>query len=281
MLLKSLLQVIYGSIKNLLRKNCSETLETAEGLARKKTEREIGRYLKLAHLTINTIAFTLECTGELLLSEVTPSRKVATSLLNRLSNEIRAAALLVWNGYALQAASLVAALYEISITIAFIGGDDTQATKWINHDDPTTTPFSDLKTMTNKALTKLRVPDIQGQTAKEYMVYRQLCWAKHVNPILQKSHGVSVEGGVVAFFNGPDTSDSSIRASCYALETAAHLAYLALCSFVDNHLSHISVEARKGVVSRIEKIGAEKQALEALSIARWGAENPFPGRWRV
>ena len=92
----------------------------------------------------------------------------------------------------------------------------------------------------------------------EYIAYRQLCWHKHANPLLQKLHGVQISKGEIPSYNGPDTSDTSIRAAGFALETAAHLTYLAISSFVKNHLP---VDRQQPVVQRANELGEEKKNL--------------------
>jgi len=72
----------------------------------------------------------------------------------------------------------------------YVGADDALAQKWIDHQDPTRMPFGDVNSITRKGLETIKTPDVQEQTKKEYINYRQLCWAKHANPILQKWHGL-------------------------------------------------------------------------------------------
>ena len=50
---------------------------------------------------------------------------------------LRCAALLAHRGYVVQACRLVASMYEVAFTLAFIGSDDGLAQEWVDHDHPT------------------------------------------------------------------------------------------------------------------------------------------------
>ena len=242
---------------------------------------QLAQHLRLNALTVNTISFGLGSTPPTPLLRLKQSSKVVMMLLNRMSNEIRTAGLLSWHGYTLQSAALIADCHEIAFSVLCVGSDDTEAQKWIDHNDPTRMPFGDVKSLTRRGLENLNVCDAEGQTEREYITYRQLCWAKHGNPILQKLHGLRSEGNQIGVFNGPDTSEESVKVGCYTLEHAAHLAYLALASFADNHLTQISSERMTEVRQRIKILGAEKSEISKAAVVRWGDADPFPGQWRV
>jgi hypothetical protein len=125
-------------------------------------------------------------------------------------------------------------------------------------------------------LAKLGIPNVERQANAEYKVYRQLCWAKHSNPVLQKLHGYHTQPQKVTAQNGPDLSENAIRESWFALEHGAALAFIALCSFARNH---VEPEPRASLLQEIQKIGERRKALEAKAKARWGTNDPFPGRW--
>ena len=76
--------------------------------------------------------------------------------------------------------------------------------------------------------------------------------------------------------NGPDLSEPAARAAWFALEHGAALAFIALSSFVLNHIPH---EKQADLMKQTQAIGAGRKALEALGKNRWGPEDPFPGRW--
>jgi len=234
------------------------------------------------HALLTEQAFNL--TGEVLglgwlpetpLREVSQSRKVLTALLVRFSNDLRSAALLALRGYPIQAVALVASMYEVAYAIVYIGADDSLAQKWIDHNDPIR-PFRKIKDLTREVWKRLDVTNADGQTKAQYRVYQQLCWAKHANPLFQTQQTYQLHDGNVVARNGPDTSDSAIRAAWFALEHAARLSSLAVAAYVE---SHIPADQRGDLKNKIEMIGAGSQELARKAAPRFGTEDPFPGKW--
>ena len=132
--------------------------------------------------------------------------------------------------------------------------------------------------LTYEGLKKLGHPDPNTQASIEYRVYRQLCMAKHANPLFQMQHGLQLHGDKVLAMNGPDTSEAATKAAWFALEHAAGFGYVALASLVNNH---IDSEDREDCLKKVIAIGAARKELEAAAKGRWGTEDPFPGKWRV
>ena len=254
-----------------------ESIEEAEIQATKDLEPQLARHLALTDLGIDVIMLALSQAPDLPVLQVPQSRKVATGLLIRIANDARSAALVAMRGYALQACSIIASTYEAAYTIAAIGLDNELAQQWIDHDDPTR-PFMEVRKMTHKALVELQVRDPDTQASVEYLNYRQLCMAKHSNPLLQKQHGYKLQGGDVVFINGPDVSEYSVRAAWYALERAAQLASVAIASFVKNH---IPTDRSAYVMEQVKALGTSRNELAAEAKARGWSEDPFPGKWRI
>ena len=133
-----------------------------------------------------------------------------------------------------------------------------------------------VKEMIHKGLKNLDHPDPAAQTEIEYRVYRQLCMAKHGNPLFQIHHGFIFSHDEVIAMNGPNISESSVRASWFALEHAAALSFIALSSFINTYLS---VENNDDLIEQVKMIGVRRKELEVEAYKRWGAEDPFPGKW--
>jgi hypothetical protein len=264
-----------GVLPNHLEERAPESLEAAERQAIGVLGVELNAHLSLTENAFNLIGKVVSSLPQLTIAEVSQSRKVATALLVRLSNDLRSAALLACRGYALQALSLVASMYETAFAIAAIGTDDALADQWITHEDPIRS-WKSVYELTRDGLAKLGVPNIDTQAAVEYRVYRQLCMAKHVNPLVQAQHGHQLQAQTVVVANGPDLSEPAIRAAWFALEHAAGLSFIALSSLITSHMpsEHVSE-----LMKNNEAIGANRKDLEARAKARWGTDDPFPGRW--
>ena len=254
-----------------------ESLGDAERHAVYSLEPELREHGKMTQFAFDLIGTTLAKTPVILLRDVPQSRKVATSLLVRLSNDLRATALLALRGYPIQAASIVASMYEVAFAVAVIGADKQKAQQWIDHAEPTRS-FQNVKSMTSEGLKKLGVPDADNHANKRYEVYSQLCMARHANPLLQKQFGIQVHYDDVVAMNGPDTSEGAVRMAWFALDHAAFLSYVALASFITNHSPMVEQDNLR---KQSEALGAWRHRLEQAAVQRWGTEDPYPGKWRI
>jgi len=250
-----------------------EPLGDAERRAMKVLEAELSKHAALTELIFNVIGMVLSRAPETPIRNVPQSRKVVTNLFIRLSNDLRSASLLALRGYPVQAASLVASIYEVAYTMVAIGRDNKIAQQWIDYDDPTQL-FRKIKTLTRDGLAKLGVLN-RCQADTEYCVYQQLCMAKHANPRFQRQHGYQLKNRNVVAVNGPDVSQAAIRAAWFALENSARLAFIALKSFVENY---IAPEVPDDLMKQVKTIDAALNELKTAGIARYGNKDPLPGK---
>jgi len=79
----------------------------------------------LVKQAMNLIQQILQAEMPIRASEMTDAKRVAITLLVRLFNELRAVLLLCESGYALQAFSQAASIYEIGWTMAWMGDDES------------------------------------------------------------------------------------------------------------------------------------------------------------
>src|SRR4026207_1473419 len=100
-----------------------EQLRDAEQRAVDALGAELGEYMELTADIFNFIADALSRLPELRWGECSEARKVLTTLLIRLGNDLRCASMLAIRGYPAQATALVATMYEVAYAMAFIGAD--------------------------------------------------------------------------------------------------------------------------------------------------------------
>jgi hypothetical protein len=227
-----------------------ESLGAAEQQTMAQLRPALTAHGAVSEQVFNAVSEILGAAPELPISQVALSRRVVTVLLVRLSNDLRVAALLALRGYPLQAATLVASMYEVAHCVAYIGSDDSRADAWIRHDDPTKS-FRSVKMLIEDTVNGFGINDPVAMCAREYRVYRQLCLAKHSNPVLQKDHGHYMEEHAIITINGPDSSMSGIRVARFALQHAIRLTVLALASFLENHVPQ---GARENLRDRLDRI---------------------------
>jgi hypothetical protein len=267
----------------------SGSLGDAEREALGELESELNDHLALTMRVFNLVQRALGLFGSSPLRQVPAWRLVATSLLLRLLNDLRCASLLAARGYASQACSLTASVYEATVTVLSIGRDNARAEKWIEHDDPVRW-FDKIPSLTRKAIRNLAsikpgpIADPAQEANRMYLTYRQLCLPKHLNPVFERQRGyvVDTRGGTWAVLPGPDTSDAGVRAAWFALERGADCAFKALAGFVTNAAYELpDSEDLRRVKADMISIGEELLRLNKRAVDRWGSENPFPNRWKV
>jgi hypothetical protein len=200
----------------------------------------------------------------------TPAEKLSKAtlvrllLLQRIQNDLRVCMILVEHGYPLQALTQAAGIFEAWVTIANIKTED-DAAKWLSHAKENES-FGRIRPLTKQALENI---DGDAKCAdKMYFQYQQLCMPKHLNPIVERSRGYELDGNVVQFKPGPDTSELAIRHGWYALERASRFANLAL--FTIAHSQETSPDLHLELV-------AQQTALDALqdeSAKRWPDNYP-------
>ena len=92
-----------------------EPLDQAELHAMNTLHPQLRDHARLTEEAFNLIGEVLGWIPETHLDDVSQSRKVLTALLVRLSNDLRAVALLAMRGYPVQAAGVVASMYEVAV----------------------------------------------------------------------------------------------------------------------------------------------------------------------
>src|ERR1700739_3527073 len=100
------------------------SLGEAERLAVDRLNPDLHEHGLISESLYNLIGRILERALNASLREFSQSRKVCTVLLTRLLNDHRCAALVALRGYAEQACTLAASVYEAAVTIAAVGSDD-------------------------------------------------------------------------------------------------------------------------------------------------------------
>lgn len=237
---------------------------------------ELDRHLELTLNVHNAVMQALSSLPDRPLSVLTQCEKVQVNLMIRLANDLRCASLLAARGYPLQVASVVADLFEVAYSVGYIGANDERAQEWIDHEDPTTA-FMSVRSLVDEVIGNAPIPDPREAAGRQYVIYRQLCMAKHANPLIQMQHGFEVEEDRVVAVAGPQGSEEAIRVLWFALETAVGLCHMALGAFAEWFLEPADREVVADLSISIE---TERAALHRLAIKRWGTEDPYPGRWR-
>lgn len=252
-----------------------ESLGDAERRIATELAVTLSAHASASERAFNSIGTILSAVPDTPLRNASLSLRVSTVLMVRLSNDLRGVALLALRGYALQAAALAASMFETAYCLAYVGSDDERGKAWTQHDDPTQ-PFRRIKSLVEDVIRDIGLPDAATRSDAEYRVYRQLCLAKHSNPLVQQAHGHYDDGLAVVAMNGPDASDAAVRVARFALEHATRFTILALTSFL-NH--HVPPPSRAGLSEQVGTLSVAVSTLARVAINEYGNEDPFPGEW--
>jgi hypothetical protein len=259
-----------------------ESLEHAEAAAGIQIGGVLRAHFALVDDVFNFLNGVLGAAPELPLREVSLARHVATGLLVRIANDLRCVTMSALSGYPLQAAALVATMYEVACAAVCIDSDDSLARTWSEHKDPTQlpSPFNDVPGMTLAAHRLLKVPPDRLEEAVDaaYMAYRQLCMAKHANPLVQSEHGFEKLESELAAVIGPLAGPQVEVVTAFALEKAAACAVWALASYIEHH---VAIDKRPQLEPKLMILAQRRHELHEFMVERGMDKDPAPNLWRL
>lgn len=194
------------------------------------------------------------------------------ALLVRLYQDLRTASMLAGIGYSAQAVAIIASTFEIAFTVAYIGKDDSRAEEWDEHDDPRNLPQK-VQFLVRTVMKEQGAPPEAAEG--HYRLYRQLCMGKHGNPLFAKRQPfVECDERTIIHLE-PRFEASVVRTLQFALEHAASLGALGVRAF----MSCFGGEGVAALWERLEELEQRGKNLHDEAVARWGTDDPFPGKW--
>jgi len=207
----------------------------------------------------NLIASIYDCItlAAVAFSQIEPHAKASGNLfallLARLQGDLRVCVRAALDGYAIQALTLAATIHELSYQAIFIGGSDDRAREWSEHVNesrqyPEAGHFAAIESA--RGYFALSAEDI----AREYGIYRQLCWAKHGNPVLQRQYGAVQLEEVVEIQQIPYYSERTLSFVRYALLHASRAIGATMIVFTQTHLESVVDHA---FLERLSSIGPD------------------------
>jgi hypothetical protein len=192
------------------------------------------------------------------------AKRVSSKLLSRMISDLRSIIILMEIGYDTQANCISASVFEGGLTIATIEDDEALAKEWVEWNDPKKT-FRDAYFLCGQALKNLSY-DL-GHHDFLYNVYRQFCWAKHINPMFEQQGGLSKEGNSVYLSTGPDSEELTIRGIKYGCVFSTLFACMGLQSYITKHVLD---ENKAELIQEINEIAKEQKRLYERGNSIWG-----------
>ena len=204
------------------------------------------------------------------------ARNVTVKLLTRIIRDLRCASILCVQGFPVQALTLVSCIFEVAFTVAYIRDDVERADEWWSYNDPTR-PFKVVKEMIEDVVERYGQGRKQAVTSK-YLVYRQLCQAKHAHPQLERNFGVDNYEDHSVLNAGASASNVAIRASWFAMTHAAGLTMVAVFPIIEHYI----IPGRQtSLLPLVLAINAAVDKQNQFAFDQGWDRDPHPGQWRL
>ena len=194
----------------------------------KAIRRALGQKLRdftlLAHRTLALVDESLTIVRSAATDPMSLATQVHVRLLARAAADLRVVNIAATSGYSMQALTLMAGIYEISHTVAYIGQNPDRAKLWEDHtSEERSYPPARSRPAAVKATLQAALPHITDEAELQKMVdaqehlYRMACMAKHANPKVLRGHGVTLAGDTMKVWFGPFVDDASTKQARFAL----------------------------------------------------------------
>lgn len=205
------------------------------------------------------------------------SRNLTAKLLTRIMRDNRCAAVLSLTGYAVQATTLVASVFEVAFTVGYIRDEVDRADEWMNYEDPTR-PFRGVKHMIQDVIGRYGRENKQAAIKSKYLTYRQLCQVKHAHPDVERSFGIEEDEDRSTLTVGPIANDASIRMSWFALTHAAGLTTVGAYPVIEHY---VAAERQASLGSLLREINEAIDEQNRHAYENEWNRDPHPGQWKL
>ena len=174
-------------------------------------------------------------------------------VLGRLQGDLRACWLSASVGYALPAMTLASSIQEIAFGAAYLESSDDRAREWVEHENEKKQypECGHRRTIESVAPLLSLTPE---QVDQEYQIYRQLCCAKHGNPVLQRTYGIDSVQGRARVQPQPRYSEETKRLCQYALANGTRPLLFLLQVFARLHVPATHEPQLQAAVSDVHKM---------------------------
>lgn len=210
------------------------SISTVEEQVRAQLEPHLAPYAEFAGHAFTLIEDVTDIASSGVLPQTAPAN-IQLTVLGRLQGDLRACWLSASVGYALPAMTLASSIQEIAFGAAYLESSDDRAREWVEHENEKKQypECGHRRTIESVAPLLLLSP---VQVDQEYQIYRQLCWAKHGNPVLQRSYGIESVEGRARVHPQPHYSKETTRLCQFALANGTRPLLFLLQTFVGLHV---------------------------------------------
>lgn len=211
----------------------SDPIVLAEADAERALDPEIAPYVELVHSLMEVAHEALDTLTGTHVGKLGAVHACAL-LLTRLLNEAHACLHLVRRGYVMQGIALTAGMLEFTYAIGFIGADEARARRWVEHDDAKNS-YPPIRQSIEATARAMGAPE--EDITREYEdIYRDMCMAKHGNPMVLSQLGVQFIEGTMHVRVGPHVSNEVVRAARSAIGNVVRFVGLGIILFLIHHV---------------------------------------------
>lgn len=195
----------------------------------------------------------IRCANAVAKQPLSNAASIMVMVTARVLGDLRVCEWAAEHGYALQAASIGATIHELTYSAAYIGDSDARAVEWLAHDNARKAyPESGHASAIAAVLKALG----QGPeySVKEYDLYRELCQAKHGNPMLQRNYGTTEDAEGHLIEQIPYYSKDTVGLARFSLLHSARAVFALLTVLLRTHFLGL-IDA--SIVGEFKHIGEE------------------------
>ncbi|MDQ6768663.1 MAG: hypothetical protein M3Z54_01590 [Gemmatimonadota bacterium] len=178
----------------------------------------------------------IRCANAIAGKDLSPAASVMLLATARVLGDLRVCEWAGGNGYALQAEAIAATVHELAYSAAYIADSDERAEGWLKHqNEKRQYPESGHASVLDAVIQRLGLG--KAHAKQEYTIYRQLCLAKHGNPVVQRLHGMSDENGARLIEQLPYFDHNTMVLARFGLFHAARAVAALLTTLLATHLA--------------------------------------------
>jgi len=226
-------------------------------------EETLSEHLQVIKQVFDIIALAVRRSADIGGENPTVSRRVTTTLLIQIAQDIGAISLLGCSGFPYHAVTVSVSTFEHGMMLASIGSDNARAQRWLDHSIQTQN-LDGVRTLVNLALENLDQahPGLKTALGDPYGgMFTPLCTFKHGNPIVQQHIHTGVDNPLSNF---SVANRRAVVAAFWAFEAAIRSGWIALLSFIQHQLQGSSelIEATKEInraYNKLVKIRHQKE----------------------
>lgn len=208
----------------------------------------------------------IRCANAIAGKDLAPPAAVMLVATARVLGDLRVCQWAAAHGYALQAEAVAATVHELAYSAAYIGESEQRAEAWLRHENEKKQyPECGHAAVLLDVLQRLSLSP--AHATQEYQIYRQLCLAKHGNPVVQRLHGTTDGETSRLIEQMPYFDENTIVIGRFGLFHAARAVSALLTVLLSTHLLEslhaVTIAEFSAITEQLQELGVRDGLYEA------------------